>query len=117
VSNSSGSIKRLHRLTSPRDFERVFRLGARASSGPVSLVALDAGERRPARAGLAVGGSIGGAVRRNRAKRLLREAVRANCVRPGVDVVLIAKPELPGSSLEDIKASVRAALERAGVAC
>ena len=110
-------MTRLHRLRSPRDFERIFRLGARGSSGAVTCVALDAGESRPPRAGLAVGGSIGGAVRRNRAKRLLREAARANCIRTGVDVVLIAKPDLPARSFDDIKESMRAALEKAGAAC
>jgi len=110
-------MTRLHRLRSPRDFERIFQLGTRGSSGPVTCVALDAGEDRPPRAGLAVGGSVGGAVRRNRAKRLLREAARANCVRAGFDVVFIARPELPGRSFEEIKSSVRAALEKAGAAC
>jgi RNase P protein component len=47
----------------------------------------------------------------------LREALRAECVRDGVDVVLIAKPGLRNRSLEDVKDSVRAALERAGAAC
>ena len=110
-------MTRLDRLRSPRDYERIFREGSRGSSGSVTCVALDAGESRPPRAGLAVGASVGGAVRRNRAKRLLREAVRANCVRQGVDVVLIAKPDLPARSFEDIKGSVRAALEKAGAAC
>jgi ribonuclease P protein component len=110
-------MTRFLRLKSSRDFERIFRLGVRGSSGPVTCVALDADELRPSRAGFAVGGSVGGAIRRNRAKRLLREAVRANCVRQGVDVVLIAKPDLPARSFEEIKDSVRAALEQAGAAC
>jgi ribonuclease P protein component len=67
--------------------------------------------------GFAVGAGVGNAVKRNRAKRLLREAARATCIRPGSDVVLVAKPPLVNSSFEEVSAALDAALERAGVSC
>ena len=71
----------------------------------------------PARVGLAVGSGVGNAVKRNRARRLLREAARATCIKAGSDVVLVAKPPVAESSLADVRAALDAALERAGASC
>jgi RNase P protein component len=48
---------------------------------------------------------------------LLREAVRVTCVRSGVDVVLMAKPAIAGSSLAETREALTRALERAGASC
>ena len=45
---------------------------------------------------------VGGAVRRNRAKRLLREAARARAWRPGLDVVLVARAACADSGLAQV---------------
>ena len=104
------------RMTSSRDFARVFRSGKRGSSPLITCVAA-IGDPGAARVGLAVGAGVGNAVKRNRARRLLREAARATCIKPGSDVVLVAKPPLAKSSLGDARAALTAALERAGVSC
>jgi len=53
---------------------------------------------------------VGGAVRRNRAKRLLREAARVRRWTDGVDVVLVARAACAGSDVQ----LVGAELERLG---
>ena len=83
----------------------------------ITCAAVSTGDARPARVGYAVGGRLGNAVKRNRARRLLREAARATCIKPGSDVVLVGKPSLVGRSLEDVRAALEIALERAGAAC
>ena len=105
------------RLTSSQDFARILGSGARGSSPLVVCVAVSTGHERPARVGYAVGGKLGNAVKRNRARRLLREAVRATCIKPGSDVVLVGKPALVGRSLDEVQAALETALERAGSSC
>lgn len=49
---------------------------------------------------------VGGAVQRNRAKRLLREAARTLAWRPGHDVVLVARAACAGSDLASVAAEL-----------
>lgn len=49
---------------------------------------------------------VGDAVRRNRAKRLLREAARRVPWTAGLDVVLVARPGCAGSDLEHVRREV-----------
>jgi ribonuclease P protein component len=61
------------------------------------------------RVGLSVGKRIGGAVARNRAKRLLREgyaAVKAAGVKTGFLVVLAARDEIKGKKSDEVKAEM-----------
>ena len=63
------------RLHKGSEFDAVFREGSSASDGMLVIHALPNGGTEP-RLGLAVGKALGGAVARNRVKRLLREAFR-----------------------------------------
>jgi ribonuclease P protein component len=64
------------------------------------------------RLGIAATRKLGGAVQRNRAKRLIREVFRRNKIAHGFDVVVIPKRDLLDASLSDIEADYRALIER-----
>ena len=69
-------------------------------------------DRGTGRLGIAATRKIGGAVQRNRAKRLIREVFRQNKLAPGFDVVVIPKRELLDASLTALETEFRNTLER-----
>ena len=64
------------------------------------------------RLGIAATRKLGGAVERNRAKRLIREVFRRNKLAPGFDIVVIPKRELLDASLTALETEFRHTLER-----
>jgi ribonuclease P protein component len=87
----SGRLRRPERLTTGAEFQALFRQGKRVERP--SMIVLWRASDGPRRAGFAVGRQIRGAVRRNRARRRLREAYRAarDAAPAEVDVVVIAR--------------------------
>lgn len=84
----------------------LLRLKAAPNALGITRVAVIAGRR-----------ALGKAVRRNRAKRLLREAARLHLhkIRPGWDLVLIARPGLVGRKRQDAEAALLEALRHLGL--
>ena len=80
------------------DFQRVYDQGIRVR-GRYSTVFLLPTSLAFARLGIAATKKLGGAVVRNRAKRLIREVFRRNKIARGVDVVIVPRRELLDASL------------------
>ncbi len=109
-------MQRKFRLTRSDDFKRVRRNG-KSYAHPLVVLIAQASEQPKLRVGVAAGKALGNAVHRNRAKRLLREAIRPLLpVLPrGLEVVLIARPGMLKASLEDTRLALQGLLLRAGL--
>jgi ribonuclease P protein component len=83
------------RLSRSADFDRVFRHGRSHAGRELVLYVFPRGESEPPRLGLSVSRKVGGAVQRNRVKRLLREAFSLEGKRlpAGTDAVVVARHE------------------------
>ncbi len=109
-------MKREYRLKSTIDFKRVRRQGQSFAHPLVVMLTLPNGEERT-RIGVSAGRSVGNAVRRNRAKRRLREAMRPHLetLPPGWDIVLLARKPLLEAEFNEIQAALRKLLKRAAL--
>lgn len=109
-------LKRNFRLSKPVDFQRVRRLGKSQAHPLLVLITMPNGLDRT-RVGFAAGRSIGNAVKRNRAKRVLREAMRPlmDNINTGQDIVLLARTKLLTSQSKDIEAALSQVIKRSGL--
>jgi ribonuclease P protein component len=107
-------VNRRFRLTRSTNFERVRRYGKSYAHPLIVLVALP-NQTENTRFGVAAGRSVGGAVQRNRAKRLLRHAIQQvlPLVKPGWDVVLIARHHTAGATFQQTVTALAILLGRA----
>lgn len=107
-------MKKQFRLTRSTDFKRVRHFGKSYAHPLVVLYTTASGEPH-SRVGVSAGRWVGGAVKRNRAKRLLREAVRSLYpqINPGVDILLIARDPLPAANLSVTQAALLDLMQRA----
>ncbi|MBI3739153.1 MAG: ribonuclease P protein component [Chloroflexi bacterium] len=102
------------RLTRSEDFKRVRRFG-KSFSHPLLVLVIQKNEESKLRVGVAAGRTGGTAVKRNRAKRLLREAMRdlIPSLASGWDLILIARPALVSSTLAETRQALLNVLQRA----
>ncbi len=111
-------LTRLERVRRRAEFDRIHSTGVRARGRYFTILILPNGSSTP-RLGVAASRRLGGAVSRNRAKRLVRELFRRSKVAAGVDVVVIPKVELLeagfGSVEADYHSTLRRGLTQAGI--
>ena len=105
-------------IKSSREIDKIFR-GAKRAAHPLLIVLVaqtPEGRGHTGRVAFIAGKKLGGAVLRNRCRRVLREAVRrAKGPWPSWDVVLIAREGTAAARSEQLDAALEATLRRAGV--
>ena len=69
------------------------------------------------RFGIVASRRVGNATRRNRAKRLVRELFRKNKTPLGLDVVVLARREMPDIDLPSLIVDYKSALNKAAKRC
>jgi ribonuclease P protein component len=106
-------LPRRNRVRRSSDFQRVRRQGRRFTHQLVVMHACRSG-LPDIRAGFVASKRVGSAVKRNRAKRLLREALRANLVqvKPGYDIVLAARPPVACAAIDEVRHAVEGLLRQ-----
>lgn len=107
-------MQKQDRLKKRGAFAYVYRKGEKASAG--NLLLLFAKSKEGFKIGLSVTKKVGGAVTRNRVKRLLREAIgkiRAR-IDEGYLYVIVAHPELANDDFATVCESVELAFKKAG---
>ena len=105
------SLRPHERIRRRAEFKQVYERGTRIH-GRYSTVFMLPTDRGVGRLGIAATKKLGGAVQRNRVKRLIREVFRRNKIADGFDVVVIPKREWLDASLIALEADYRALLDR-----
>jgi ribonuclease P protein component len=112
TSNQPSARLRLNeRIRRRAEFKHVYDNGSRVH-GRYSTIFVLPNSHGVGRLGIAATKKLGGAVQRNRAKRLIREVFRRNKIASGFDVVVVPRRELLEASLSAIETDYRSTLER-----
>lgn len=99
-------------ITRPKEYALVYEKGKSWACDLLVMRALP-NELTWSRYGISVSKRVGNAVVRNRVKRRLREILRAVPLRPGWDIVFIARPVAASTDYASLKQATEGLLTRA----
>lgn len=109
-------MKPWFRLTRSTDFKRVRRLG-RSYAHPLVVLVVMRNPTGELHIGFTASRTVGGAVQRNRVRRRLRACLDEFIphLRPGWDVVLVARQPIIDAEFSAIRSGITRLLEQAGL--
>ena len=108
-------MERRFRLTRSTDIKRVRRVGKSYAHPLIVLLMAESDEEQETRFGIVAGRSVGGAVQRNHAKRVIRESLRPllSEITPGWDILLLARHGMDGATFLKVHHAMAILLQRA----
>ncbi|RJE47358.1 MULTISPECIES: ribonuclease P protein component [unclassified Dehalobacter] len=103
-----------YRLKNKADFQSVFTNGKSYTSRQVVIYIFRGNNKK---FGFIASKKVGNAVKRNRAKRLMREAVRLNIggLKTDCEMILIARTAINKATLQEVEKSVLYIWRKAGI--
>jgi ribonuclease P protein component len=99
------------RIRRRQEFQQAYSHGTRAHGRYLTMFVLR-NDRPMSRLGVAATRRLGGAVVRNRAKRLIREVFRQSNAAPGFDIVVVPKRELLSADVTTLETEYRRTFDR-----
>lgn len=109
-------MEKLVTICRNNDFRRIYARG-KSYVTPLLVVYVLKNRTKNVRVGITTSKKIGNAVQRNRSRRVIREAFRllAPWVRPGFDLVLVARGKTPFVKSTDVGRHLQRQLKAAGL--
>jgi ribonuclease P protein component len=109
-------MKRKFRLRKSTDFKRVRRLG-KSYAHPFVVLIKHPNEEGFSRYGVAAGRSAGNAVKRNQAKRRIREIIRQRIplIQEGWDLIFLARQSIHDATHTQLQDAMDTLINRAGI--
>lgn len=110
-------MKRNKRLNRSDDIQNVRRSGKSFSHPLMVLIVLSEIDEEGTKIGVIATKSVGGAVARNRAKRLLRAGVEPYCdrIKPAYKLVLIGRKPIVAAEPDAISQAIQTLFTKAGI--
>lgn len=109
-------LKRQYRLKKKYQFNYVYRVG-KSCHGKFLMLVYTASKNQNIKVGISVSKKVGNAVKRNRARRLLREAISPllPSLETNYNLIIVAKQSIEGKPLALISQDLKHTLEKAGL--
>jgi len=106
-------LKSEYRLKKKYQFNYVYRVG-KSVHGKFLLLIYSKSKNKNVKIGISVSKKVGGAVVRNRTRRLLREAVKPELcnLKPDFNIIIVAKQAILNKKLSEIAADFQNTLKR-----
>lgn len=101
-------MQKSYRVKKEKEFQHVFYNGQNIANRQLVIYVLPKDNQQHFRVGLSVGKKIGNAVKRNRVKRYLRQAIHelSTTIRQDIDFIVIARQDIQNKNFHEIKSSL-----------
>jgi len=109
-------LKQKYRLKKKYQFNYVYKVG-KSCHGKFLMLVYSPSKNKNVKIGISVSKKVGNSVKRNRARRLLREAVVPflNTLNPNYNLIIVAKQSIEGKKLAPVLTDLKNVLDKAGL--